>query len=117
MNNCVYSLYNRGGGTALSFENTDILMNAMVVCNRNQDPAIYDAKSQFYSKTPGNEDDEDGENSSTVVKSHNKALKFKDVARQQILDAATSRDAVSSSEDEDDDFYEVNADDYTPAIC
>ncbi len=79
-----------------------------MVNNRNQDPAIYDAQSQFYSTILGDndEDEEDGQIRSTVVKSH-KALKFKDVVRQQILDAKTSRDAVSSSEDEVD-FYEVD---------
>ncbi len=75
----------------------------MITNNRNQDPAIYDGKSRFYSTTL---EDEEQNNSSTVLKSH-KALKFKDVARQQILDAKTGRDAVSSSEDEDE-FYEVN---------
>ncbi len=82
--------------------------------NRNRNPAIYDDKSRFYSTTLEDEDeDEEQNNSSTVLKSH-KALKFKDVARQQILDAKTSRDVVSSSEDEDE-FYKVN-DYYTRSV-
>ncbi len=86
-----------------------------MVNNRNRDPAIYDAQSQFYSTpTLGDNDEDDGQICSTVVKSH-KALKYKDVARQQILDAKTSRDAVSSSEDEDE-FYEVFMTKPLPAI-